>query len=830
MSQIGKLSVVLEANTTQWNSKLKEAEKATEGFKDKVSKSLNSVGDAADLISPAAGSAVSSLTRLAAVGGPVAIAVTAVGAALTAATGYASKMAEAFDDLQDQTQLSTEYLSKLEYAARLNGSSLEESANMVTKMQRSLFEAKSGSVDMAIAMSKLGIDIDTAMQDGTGGVQTLAKAFAAMPDGMEKVRLMMDVLGKSGAKANGMLNDLADATDKSTNRTDEAQQIMKTFDRNMNELYITAGKAVDSLAVPVANALNKIIESLKAAANESSPLWQKILGYSAAVGAGALTGAGASALTGAGVGFVVGGPPGAAAGALYGAIGGTGVGAAAGSAYMTNEFLNSGKNKKTGSYGVTGTWPEDPEVSRQKNRKANYKAGIDDLEKQFNDGKLNQAQYNQKLKEYKDNFDKVTVKDSPKSVAKKDDQSLKNYTQFQEDLNKVIVKSITSTDDLTDSEKKLNDLQASEKWAGFTQAQRDNITARVEAVSAVERQQKATEAYTKVMKDVAAAEKQAQFDTLDLSDAQQKLLAIQQSPEWSTYSITQRQQIISTYDAKDAADELRKTQARLKELLTDSGLDKAREDMLLLSDALRAGEISEEAYLDAVSRRLDLKGPVDDSKEAIINLSSAMDNASRKMTQSFIDFAATGKASFADLAKSILANIAEMILQQMIFNSLKAGATSMAASSTGWISSLGNAFLGTSGATSSATDAAALVASANGNVFSGSRLMPFATGGLISQPTYFPMANGGTGVAGEAGVEGIFPITRINGKLGIAATGAGNTSIDNRKYQVSVTVQGSSTNEQTGNVVAEKVMRAIAQQEIVNQQRRGGTLNPMSIR
>lgn len=834
MSQIGKLSVVLEANTTQWNSKLKEAEKATEGFKDKVSKSLNSVGDAADLISPAAGSAVASLTRLAAVGGPVAIAITAVGAALTAATGYASKMAEAFDDLQDQTQLSTEYLSKLEYAARLNGSSLEESANMVTKMQRSLFEAKSGSVDMAIAMSKLGIDIDTAMQDGTGGVQTLAQAFAAMPDGMDKVRLMMDILGKSGAKVNGALNDIADSAGKSTDRTDEAQKIMKEFERNMNELYITAGKAVESVGIPVANAINSIIKSLRQGANEAEPLWRIILNK----GVDAV----ANVTTGKGIRDAV----------LPQFVKNADTDPRTSFLYDSDSYKKTGKPTTFGVYqpnwadrnstGVIGQKKEVQEQTKEvtalsesqqraANRTAVFKAGLADLNKQFSDGKLSAAQYNQKVKEFKENFDKVEIKGGSKSSTKKDDQSLKNYTQFQEDLNKVIVKSVTSTDNLTESEKKLNDLQASEKWAGFTQAQRDNITARVESVSAVERQQKATEAYTKVMKEVAAAEKQAQFDTLDLSDAQQKLLAIQQSPEWATYTIAQRQQIIATYDAKDASDELRKTQARLKELLTDSGLDKAREDMKLLSDALRAGEITEENYLDAVSRRLDLKGPVDDSKEAIINLSSAMDNASRKMTQSFIDFAATGKASFADLAKSILANIAEMILQQMIFNSLKSGATSMAASSTGWISSLGNMFLGTSsGATSSATDAAAVVASANGNIFSGGRLMPFATGGLISQPTYFPMANGGTGVAGEAGIEGIFPITRINGKLGIAATGAGNTSIDNRKYQVSVTVQGGQTNEQTGNIVAEKVMRSIAQQEIMNQQRRGGSLNPMNIR
>ena len=59
--------------------------------------------------------------------------------------------------------------------------------------------------------------------------------------------------------------------------------------------------------------------------------------------------------------------------------------------------------------------------------------------------------------------------------------------------------------------------------------------------------------------------------------------------------------------------------------------------------------------------------------------------------------------------------------------------------------------------------------SANGNVFSGGRLVPFAAGTVVSQPTFFPMAGGDTGLMGEAGPEAIMPLTRIGGKLGVVA-------------------------------------------------------------
>lgn len=65
-----------------------------------------------------------------------------------------------------------------------------------------------------------------------------------------------------------------------------------------------------------------------------------------------------------------------------------------------------------------------------------------------------------------------------------------------------------------------------------------------------------------------------------------------------------------------------------------------------------------------------------------------------------------------------------------------------------------------------------LVANANGNAFQGGRVTPFAAGGVVSSPTLFPM-RGGIGMMGEAGPEGILPLTRINGRLGVHATGGG---------------------------------------------------------
>ena len=65
--------------------------------------------------------------------------------------------------------------------------------------------------------------------------------------------------------------------------------------------------------------------------------------------------------------------------------------------------------------------------------------------------------------------------------------------------------------------------------------------------------------------------------------------------------------------------------------------------------------------------------------------------------------------------------------------------------------------------------------SAKGNVFeNGRQLQRYAKGTVISSPTVFPMANGGTGLAGEAGPEGILPLKRTStGELGVKSENSG---------------------------------------------------------
>ncbi|WP_146592320.1 hypothetical protein [Puniceibacterium confluentis] len=72
---------------------------------------------------------------------------------------------------------------------------------------------------------------------------------------------------------------------------------------------------------------------------------------------------------------------------------------------------------------------------------------------------------------------------------------------------------------------------------------------------------------------------------------------------------------------------------------------------------------------------------------------------------------------------------------------------------------------------------------ASGGVIAGGRQMAFAGGGVVNGPTYFGM-QGGTGLMGEAGPEGILPLARVGGKLGVRASGGGTGGPVNVQFTI----------------------------------------------
>ena len=215
---------------------------------------------------------------------------------------------------------------------------------------------------------------------------------------------------------------------------------------------------------------------------------------------------------------------------------------------------------------------------------------------------------------------------------------------------------------------------------------------------------------------------------------------------------------------------------------------------------------------------------------------SLFSNAFSSMEDAVVNFAMTGKLSFADFTKSILADMARIATRQ--------AASGILSSLVGLgVTAAGSYFGG--GATSAGSTAAGYspealagwsgVTQAKGGAWSGGVQM-FADGGaftnsVVSKPTAFGMANGKTGVMGEAGDEAIMPLTRTaNGKLGVMSVGGagGGTSVSLSMPIMVMTDEesgrpdGAELDTEAFQRNMQERMRAVAKEEIAKSWRQGG--------
>ena len=234
------------------------------------------------------------------------------------------------------------------------------------------------------------------------------------------------------------------------------------------------------------------------------------------------------------------------------------------------------------------------------------------------------------------------------------------------------------------------------------------------------------------------------------------------------------------------------------------------------------------SYLDKLSLKM---------RETYSNESSIVDefntgmvettmNAANGIADSFAQMAVSGKASWADLANSVILEIEKMIAKMMVMyavQQLVGMAGSMIGGETGGLinKSVGLDPFNGSGPWMS-------FANANGNAFDSGNVIPFANGGIVDKPVLFPMARG-TGLMGEAGPEAIMPLTRDgSGRLGVKAHGGssgGGISIGS----INVQVPASKDPEKQGQIIGsaiERQIKQLIQLQIKDSFRPGNTMNP----
>lgn len=226
---------------------------------------------------------------------------------------------------------------------------------------------------------------------------------------------------------------------------------------------------------------------------------------------------------------------------------------------------------------------------------------------------------------------------------------------------------------------------------------------------------------------------------------------------------------------------------------------------------------------------------LDSARDIAGQTRNLFENSFSSMEDSIVNFAMTGKLSFADFAKSILADMARIATRQAssaLLGSLVGAATNYFVGSGSAPTSAGSTQAGYSGDLSGFTPGSI---QANGGAWD-SGVQMFANGGaftngIVNTPTAFGMSGGQTGVMGEAGPEAIMPLTRTsNGKLGVMAMGGGGGTSVSLSMPIMVMTDEESGRPDGAELDTEAFqrnmqerMRAVAKEEIAKSWRQGGT-------
>lgn len=222
-----------------------------------------------------ANTGLSKFAKSAAIGfAAVAAAATAAGAALAVAVKGSIDRADDLSKTAQRIGVTTEALSRLEWAAKLSDVSLQQLSTGMQRLSRNMLEVSQGKgAQAATAFQALGISVT----DAAGNLRSsdevfadIAERFANMPDGAEKTALAMQLLGRAGAEMIPLLNsgrnglaEMADESDRLGNtlstRTGKAAE---AFNDSITRLQAGLQGMVNRIAEAALPTLNNLIGTL----------------------------------------------------------------------------------------------------------------------------------------------------------------------------------------------------------------------------------------------------------------------------------------------------------------------------------------------------------------------------------------------------------------------------------------------------------------------------------------------------------------------------------------------------------------------------------------
>lgn len=322
---------------------------------------------------------------------------------------------------------------------------------------------------------------------------------------------------------------------------------------------------------------------------------------------------------------------------------------------------------------------------------------------------------------------------------------------------------------LTDAEKEA--MRQEQERKAMLQAMNDEITKMVQGEEQL--------TIAKLRRLGATDQEIAQAEAMMRQRAQ--LTAADRELEEATKRQTQLEQ-----DAKRSKEQLAEAGKRVFEE-TRTPAEKLNMELARLNDLLGQGAIDWDTYSRAVFQAQDDFDEIGKKgADTMSDLKSAIEGWGRQATDTFVEFAFTGKATFKDLVNSILQDIARMMIQKTIMAPL--------------MSSIGGMFGFANGGIMSDAGPMPLKTYANGGIANSPQVAVFGEGRMPE--AYVPLPDGRT-----------IPVT-------MQGNAAGNTSV-----VVNVNVESGKTEveENQGQELGRLIAGAV-KAELINQKRPGGLL------
>ena len=193
------------------------------------------------------------------------VAVTATSAAALGFAYMAKQSINAMDQMDEMSQslgLSVEQISRLGNVAKVEGFSLEEFGATMSKLTKSIAEARSGAEGAGDVFKALGLD-PAAFKDSEDALLQISDAMSQYNDGLEKTAISQEIFGKSGYKFIAFLNQGSEGINKVANElalfsqaNTDAALLSGQFNDTLSKLGIIAESVIQKFTIGILPALN----------------------------------------------------------------------------------------------------------------------------------------------------------------------------------------------------------------------------------------------------------------------------------------------------------------------------------------------------------------------------------------------------------------------------------------------------------------------------------------------------------------------------------------------------------------------------------------------